>query len=66
MERARVWDEKKEKEKAEIDRVNAEARERARAEAEARVREKTNSVQRAATEAAANIRAIVEAERGKR
>ena len=37
-----------------------------RAESEARVREKANTVQRAAVEAAAKIRSKAEGERGKR
>ena len=46
VEKARVWDEAKEKWKAEIDRVDVEARERSGSEAKARVREKANAVQR--------------------
>ena len=56
----------KEKEKAEIARLAEEAGGSARTEAEARVRDKTNDVERAAVEAAANTRAIVEAGRSKR
>ena len=46
VEKARVWDEAKEKWKAEIDRVDVEAREWSGSEAKARVREKANAVQR--------------------
>ena len=66
VERARSWDKAKEKEKAEIEIVNAEARESLGAEDKVRLKEKTNTVQRAAMEAAANIRAKVEAKRGER
>ena len=56
-----AWTEAKAKEKAKISRVNTEDMESTRAEAEASMREKTNAVQRAAAEAAANIRANAEA-----
>ena len=64
MEKARVWDEAKAKE--EISRVNAEVMKRVKKDAKTRVWEKAYAVQRAAVEAAENIRARAEAERAKR
>ena len=63
---ARVWDETKAKEKAEIARVDAESMERAMVKVEAIVRQKNNDGKRAVEEAAAKIRAKLEFKKGKR